>query len=83
METAGGLQYLLHLAQEEGPVDGGHLEEEGEDVEERGSGEELGECLYLLTRREDTCSLKGNGQYIRFESSLYMYVGKMGELHCL
>ena len=53
------VQLLLHIAQEERAVDLCHLEEEGEDVEERGTGQEVGKVLYLFTGGVDTSLLHG------------------------
>lgn len=51
------IQLLLHIAHEEGAVNLCHLEEEGEDVEKRGTREEMREVLDLFTGRVDTSLL--------------------------
>ena len=51
------LQLLLYVAQEEGTVKLHHLEEEGEDIQEGGTREKVGEVLHLFTGRVDTCFL--------------------------
>ena len=53
LDMAGHFQLCLSVAEEEGTVDLGHLEEESEEVEEGGAWEELGEMFKLLGGGEE------------------------------
>ena len=80
MERAGHVQLDLRVAEEEGAVgDLGHLEEEGEDVQERGAGQELGEVLDLFTGGVDT-SLLGGVRYSMY-SVIYPRVSLYISIH--
>ena len=64
LEAASHAQLGLHLAEEEVAVNLSHLEEEGEYVEEGGTGQEVGEVLDLFNCGVDTSLLRKRECYV-------------------
>ena len=57
LELCSNVQLTLNITEEESALDLCHLEEECENVQERCSGEKVGEVLYLFISGVDTSLL--------------------------